>query len=76
MAVRSSNPSTSSGLSKRRPICPQFSDAFVECVVLPSFLLEVCRELPEPVPPLLTTMVDSPRRLLTYSAVFRSFVPK
>ena len=75
MAMRSSSVITSSGLSNRRAVCCQLSLWPDEEPLLLPPRLDVI-ELPLFVPPLLVTIVASPSRLLTYSAVGRSFTPK
>ncbi len=79
MAIRGSRLVTSSGFKSRRPDCDQLSDSpqELEWLLLPEpfSLVEREREPPRLDPPLVTTCVYSPRRLLTYSAVCWSFTP-
>src|SRR5262249_35038484 len=79
IAILLGSPETSSGFRSLRPCCCQFSLRFHDVLVLPVPALpslELECEVPLDVPPLVTTIVCSPRRSLTYSAVCRSLTPK
>src|SRR6516225_4487695 len=77
MATRGSSAVTSDAWRSLRPVCCQLSLVPEEEPELPSpAWWEDWEDRPRLVPPPATTCVNSPRRLLTYSAVCRSLTPK
>src|ERR1035438_5474630 len=77
MATRSGSAMTSSGFNRRLACCCQLSLVVHDVLRLFwPFWFETCSEELLLLPPLATTIVPSPRRRLTCSAVNVSFTPK